>query len=87
MITTEQIKAARMLLSWDQATLSQESGVPHSTLKRVEARPGAVKANTKTVWALQQALEKAGIEFIHADAKGGPGVRLRHPELFAAGNS
>ena len=82
MITTEQIKAARMLLGWDQVILSEMSGVPLSTLKRVESKPGPVQANTKTVWSLQAALEEAGIDFLSADIQGGVGVRLKHPELF-----
>jgi transcriptional regulator with XRE-family HTH domain len=77
-ITTEQIKAARMLLGWDQIRLSVEADVPVSTLKRVEARSGPVQGNAKTVWKLQEALEMAGIEFINVDETGGAGVRFKH---------
>jgi DNA-binding XRE family transcriptional regulator len=79
MISTEQIKAARMLLRWDQADLAKQAQVAISTVKRIEARPGRIQSNTNTAWLLQQAFEQAGIEFIDASEDKGPGVRLAKP--------
>ena len=79
MISTEQIKAARMLLHWDQADLALRANVAISTVKRIEARRGRIQSNTKTAWQLQQALEQAGVEFIDAEGDKGAGVRLARP--------
>lgn len=55
------------------------SGVSIPTIKRLEAQDGHLAANTRTVAALQSALESAGVIFLDAGAitTGGPGVRLR----------
>ncbi|MBW8636221.1 helix-turn-helix domain-containing protein [Hoeflea sp. WL0058] len=76
LITTEQIKAARMMVGWSQAQLSEYSGVPHSTLKRIESKKGPLQANARTAWTIQETLEKAGILFLSADDEAGAGVRL-----------
>ena len=77
MIFTEQIKAARALLHWDQVALAERAGLAISTVKKLEARTGLATGNAETVWKLQRALEDAGIVFINEDDSGGPGVRLR----------
>ena len=41
MITTEQMKAARALLHWDQSELAERADIGGSTLKRIEARARA----------------------------------------------
>ena len=78
MIYTEQIKAGRALLHWDQVTLAEKAALAISTVKKLEAKPGLVQGNAETVWKIQKALEDAGIVFINEDDSGGPGVRLRH---------
>ena len=78
-ITSEQIRAARALLRWEQKDLAEASLVSIPTIKRLEAKPGSVSAHATTVAALRRALEEAGIEFI-AENGGGAGVRLRHRE-------
>ena len=78
MITSEQIRAARALLRWEQKTLAENSEVSLATIKRIEGRPGVAIANRPTIHSLVQALESAGVEFI-AENGGGPGVRLRKP--------
>ncbi len=75
MILVEQIKAARVLLDWDQADLAKHAGVGIATVKRLEAQPGAIGGTMATVMRLKGALENAGIEFI-GDLGDGPGVRL-----------
>jgi len=74
-ITSEQVRAARALLQWDQKTLAAESKVSIATIKRLEPNSGPLKANQVTVEALRRALEVAGVEFIPENG-GGPGVRL-----------
>ncbi len=77
MMFTEQVKAARALLHWDQQQLSDSAELAISTIKKLEAKPGPITGNANTVWKLQKALEDAGIVFINEDDSGGPGVRLR----------
>lgn len=75
MITSEQLRAARALLQWDQKRLAAASKVSTATIKRLEPLSGPVRANQVTVEALRRALETAGVEFISENG-GGPGVRL-----------
>ena len=74
MLTSELIRAARMLLRWDQETLSQKSGVPLTTLKKLELRPGPLATRGGTEDRLRAAIESAGVEFTNG---GQPGVRMR----------
>jgi predicted transcriptional regulator len=73
-ITSEQIRAARMLLRWGQGDLAEASGVSLPSVKRLEMRPGPLAARAQTVEALQSAFERAGVEFTNGS---GPGVRMR----------
>jgi hypothetical protein len=79
-MTSEQLRAARALLRWEQKDLAEAADVPLQTLKRLEIKPGALNAYQRTIDCLQEALEAAGIEFIFdgsSSATGsGPGVRL-----------
>jgi predicted transcriptional regulator len=70
------VRAARALLRWEQRDLAKASSVSLPTIKRLEAKPGKLGAYLSTVTAIQRALERAGIEFIHENG-GGPGARLR----------
>lgn len=78
MLTSEQVRAARMLIRWEQRDLSERSGVSLPTVKRLEAKPGTITAYETTLTAIQTALEAAGVEFIPENGSG-PGVRLRKP--------
>jgi transcriptional regulator with XRE-family HTH domain len=79
-LTGEQLRAARALLRMEQSTLAAAAGVSVETIKRLEAMEGAVRATrVDTLDAVVAALERAGVEFIHAD-NSGPGVRLRVPK-------
>jgi len=42
-LTSEQVRAARMLLRWDQRDLAEKSGVSLPSIKRLEGRPGAIR--------------------------------------------
>ena len=74
-LTSEQIRAARMLLRWEQRDLAEASGISLPSVKRLETQPGPLSAQERTLTELRRALEKAGVEFI-AENGGGAGVRL-----------
>jgi len=80
-ITSEQIRAARALLRWEQRDLAEASKVSLPSIKRL------LGAQARTIEALRAALEAAGVVFI-AENGGGPGVRLKKsrpaPDTIAA---
>lgn len=75
-LTSEQVRAARMLLRWEQKDLAEASGVSLPSIKRLETQPGELSAQEKTLSAITKALERAGVEFIPENG-GGAGVRLK----------
>ena len=75
-LSSEQIRAARALLRWEQKCLSEAASIPLQTIKRLETKPGALSAYAATIAAIQRALESAGVEFI-AENGGGAGDRLK----------
>jgi predicted transcriptional regulator len=75
LLTAEQIRAGRALLRWEQRRLAEAAEISLETVKRLEGMDGPVAAHSGTVSAIEQALEKAGVEFIPENG-GGPGVRL-----------
>ena len=75
-ISSEQVRAARALLRWEQRQLAAASGVSLPSIKRLETSPGLLGAQLRTLAAIRAALESAGVEFI-AENGGGAGVRLR----------
>ena len=77
MIMANQIKAARALLGLSQGELAEIAGLGIATIKRIETA-SALRGAATTIWKIQRALEKGGIEFIQAEGGRGPGVRLRH---------
>lgn len=78
-LTSEQVRAARALLRWEQSKLSEASGISTPTIKRLESKSGPLAAQGRTIDDLQRALEAAGVVFIEQNG-GGPGVRLRDPQ-------
>jgi transcriptional regulator with XRE-family HTH domain len=76
MIDAAQIRAARALLGISQAELSELAAVSPTTIKRLEAA-SRMRGAVETLWKLQTALERAGVQFIPADDSMGSGVRLR----------
>lgn len=80
MLSSEQIRAARALIRWDQIHLAEEAGVSVETIKRLEKIKGPLLTATGTTLAkIEHALRNAGVIFL-ADgetAAGGPGVRLK----------
>ncbi|MGU3284437.1 transcriptional regulator [Methylobacterium mesophilicum] len=77
MLTSEQLRAARAMLRWDQATVAGRAKVSPETVKRLEKMDGPLLATTvATLNALEEAFRAAGIEFLTGND---PGVRLRRP--------
>lgn len=77
MITSEQLRAARALLRWEQKDLAEASGVSLPSIKRIETQAGELTSQQKTIEALKNAIESAGVIFL-ADGEipsGGAGVR------------
>jgi predicted transcriptional regulator len=74
-LTSEQIRAARMLLRWEQKDLAEASGISLPSIKRLETQPGKLGAQYRTIEAIVRALEKAGVTLIPENG-GGAGVRL-----------
>ncbi|QJR02751.1 helix-turn-helix domain-containing protein [Sphingobium yanoikuyae] len=80
MITSQQMRAARALLSIDQKRLAELAGVSLPTIQRMEASDGQVRGVVETLVKVVSALERAGVELIGENAPsqtGGRGVRLR----------
>ena len=75
-ISSEQIRAARALLRWEQKDLAVASKVSLPSIKRLESQPGQLAAQPRTIDALVAALEAGGIVFVAENGEG-PGVRLR----------
>jgi transcriptional regulator with XRE-family HTH domain len=73
-LAVAQLRAARGLLGWSQATLAEASGLSLPTIKRTELE--TVNVSTDARERMRRALESAGVEFI-AENGGGAGVRLR----------
>ena len=76
MITSGQIKAARALLDLTVAELAKEAGIGFTTMVRLESADGIPAGNVKTLTAVKNAIEKAGIEFI-GTPDDGAGVRWK----------
>jgi transcriptional regulator with XRE-family HTH domain len=76
MVTSEQVRAARALLRWEQKDLANASMVSLPSIQRLETKPGPLAAQARTIAAIRAALESAGVEFISENG-GGAGVRLR----------
>ena len=79
MLYSEQLRAARALLRWEQSTVAAHARVSVETVKRLERLDGPIVAvKVATIEAIRRALEAAGIEFIDPEeGKRGPGVALK----------
>jgi transcriptional regulator with XRE-family HTH domain len=73
-MTAAQCRAARALIEWSQAELSNASGVDLQTLSNFESRFHLPDDDTKR--RIRSALEEAGVIFISENG-GGAGVRLK----------
>ncbi|GGK53795.1 transcriptional regulator [Salinarimonas ramus] len=77
-ITSEQVRAARALLRWEQKDLSREAGVSHATIRRLETIPGPLAAHKGTVEKIRDAFARGGVIFIEENG-GGAGLRYTLP--------
>lgn len=73
-LTAAQCRAARALIDWSQAQLSQSASIDVNTIAEFEN--GAREADETTRRRLRAAMEAAGVMFI-AENGGGAGVRLQ----------
>ena len=76
MIDVAQIRAARALLNISQSELAETASVHVATIRRLEAA-SAVRGAAESLYKVQMAIEKLGVELIPAEAGKGPGVRLK----------
>jgi transcriptional regulator with XRE-family HTH domain len=79
MITSAQLRAARVLLGMDQRQLADLSGLSVPTIQRMEASESMVRGNVDSLVKLIAAFDRAGIEMIDegaASTGSGRGVRL-----------
>jgi transcriptional regulator with XRE-family HTH domain len=80
MITANQLRAARALLTIDQRQMAELADLSVPTIQRMEASDGVIRGNVDSLMKLVSALDNAGIELINPGASsttGGRGVRLR----------
>jgi transcriptional regulator with XRE-family HTH domain len=79
MLYSEQLRAARALLRWEQSTVAAEARISVETVKRLERLDGPLTAvKVATIEAIRKAFEAAGIEFIDPEeGVRGPGVALK----------
>ena len=80
MISSAQIRAARGLLKWTQATLAAKAGISIVTLNMIEGE--TVTPRRTTLASIQQVLESGGVEFI-GDEDDGLGVKFRRRQAAA----
>lgn len=73
-ITGRQLRAARVLLGWEQIELAKRARVAIGTIRRMESFTGEIGSRTSTLSQVQGALERAGIQFLNDES---PGVRIR----------
>jgi transcriptional regulator with XRE-family HTH domain len=81
MISTAQIRAARGLLKWTQASLAHRAAISTVTLNMIEN--DAVRPRESTLESIRIALEAGGVEFLTEDGVG-VGVRFRGPPAARA---
>ncbi len=74
MISTAQIRAARGLLRWTQASLAHRAAISAVTLNMIENE--TVRPRDATMAAIRCALEAGGVQFLEEDGVG-VGVRFR----------
>jgi DNA-binding XRE family transcriptional regulator len=68
MINTAQIRAARGLLKWTQATLAHRAALSTVTLNMIENE--TVRPRDSTLASIKSALESGGVEFLDKDGIG-----------------
>lgn len=80
MLTAEQLRGARAMLRWEQATIAEKSGISVETIKRLEKMAGPLTSTrVATLQALKATYQEAGLLFLDPGqvTSGGPGIRLQ----------
>lgn len=88
MITSQQMRAARALLGFDQRQLAELAGLSLPTIQRMESSDGQVRGIVDTLVKVITAIEGAGIELVGENALStgaGRGVRLRETTAGQSG--
>ena len=67
------LRCARLLLAWSQARLAHEASLTTGTVYAVEA--GRFHGGSPSVCAVVRALQSAGVVFLPATEREGPGLR------------
>ena len=80
MINTAQIRAARGLLKWTQATLAHRAAVSTVTLNMIENE--TVRPRDTTLAAIRRALEAGGVQFLEED---GTGIGVKFASVLSLG--
>jgi transcriptional regulator with XRE-family HTH domain len=75
LLSTAQVRAARLLLGWTQSELGGQAGLSASAIGHFETGKHG-HASVQRVSVIQRALESAGVIFVEENGEG-PGVRLR----------
>ena len=81
MTTSEQMRAARALLRWEQKDLADAAKVSLSLIRTLEATPGTLKGQARALEMIVDAFVAAGVSFLDGNyaSPGGPGVRFTKP--------
>ena len=74
LLNGRQLRAARALIGWDQVKLAKMARVAIGTIRRMESFEGTIQSYTGTLYKVQVALERGGVDFLNDDR---PGVRLK----------
>ena len=67
------IRCGRLLLGWSQARIAHEAQITTGTVYAVEA--GRLNGGSPSARAVVMALQRAGVEFLPATDRQGPGLR------------
>ncbi len=81
-----QIRAGRALVRWSAGELAKRAKLGRITVTRAEAVDGKTSLTEANSHAIQQALERSGVEFISENG-GGAGVRMKTPQSSAMGGT
>jgi transcriptional regulator with XRE-family HTH domain len=82
-ISGRQVAAARVLIGVSREDLAVASGIPVTTLKRIEASGSAIFSGEENIAAVRNALENFGAVFLFEEDGIGAGVRLKFTRLDA----
>jgi transcriptional regulator with XRE-family HTH domain len=74
-ITSRQIRAARVLVGWTQADLAEVAGISRSTIAAIEKE--TANPTPHIIERIRSAFEESEVEFLAQD-----GVRVRHPAIY-----